>query len=260
MKYITLTAIIAPLILCLYCTSLAADALPKEQHANDKDMPVIVCIPIDNPPFAFINNDGELDGFHPELLKLTNIDHPLQINIIDIVSAIALLQDGTCQMLLSNITITQERERLLLFSTPYMHSSVNALVFKESPITTKDDLMYSIIGVRKGGVAEEYAFKHLTGSTLYALRDNDTLVNMLLDGSIEALIDSQSFLQPIAANYDYLHILEPPLFMEEYAYAFASGQAALRDSVNKALIRMKDDGHLKQLYDKWFPNTHSETH
>ncbi len=250
------------LVLCCPTLLMAADnerLVEQSAPAQDPTERLVVCVPVDNPPFAFLNEKNELVGFNLDIFAHFDVQQDTHMEIVTFETGLARVQSGTCHMFLANVTRTEEREDTMIFSRVYMRSGTHALVFKESPITTNDDLVYSIVGALKGSLAEQFAFHNLTSSIIYALRDYTVLTQMLLEGDIEALLGSKPILQTIRDAHTQLHIIEPPLLVEEYAYAFAPGQEHLRDNMDTVLARLQENNSLDALFRQWFPNTPQPT-
>ncbi len=212
--------------------------------------PYNICVPIDNAPFAFIEDD-KLQGFDIDLLNSLQLDVEVEILQRDFASSIAGLGNAECDMILSNVTINEDRSKRFLFAEPHIESGLYAAVLKDSPITDIDTLQYSIVGVLKGSVGEEYAFYQFKGGVIYALRDNANILEMLIDGTIEAILESLPRLQQLQKTNN-IRILEQSLFEESFAYAFAKKHEKLRDKVNIALQNLQDNGTIDTIYKKWF--------
>ncbi len=217
--------------------------------------PVSICIPQDNPPFAFTDaNDGQLKGLDIDILAAIQLDVDYNTHQRDFASSLAGLSNTECDMVLSNVIINEKRQQRFLFSKPLLKSGLYAAVLQESPINDINTLQYSIIGVLKGSVAEEYAFSQLKGSIIYALRDNSNIISMLNEGAVEAILDSLPILQTLQKSNPQVRILEPSLQEEQFAYAFAKEHADLRDKFDLVLSRLQEDGSLARIYEKWLGN------
>ncbi len=217
-----------------------------------------VCIPSDNAPFAYSDVDGKLIGFDMDILEGMKLEAKINAQNLDFATSMAGLSNGVCDMVLSNVIITESRKNRFLFSKSRIKSGLYAAVLKDSHINDVNALQYSIIGVLKGSVAEEYAFGKLKGSVIYALRQNSNIISMLKEGTIEAILDSLPVLQTLQKSHD-VRILEPSLAEEQFAYAFAKNKEDLRDMVDAALDKMEEDGTSAKIYEKWFGPTTKPT-
>ncbi len=216
---------------------------------------ITVCVVPNNAPFAFIDSDDELKGFDLDILEKMQLPYTVTLHRSDVAASFAALDNAQCDMLLSNITITNSRSRWFLFSTSHLSANLHALVLKESPIEDTANLQYGIIGVVKGSEAEDYAFEHYKSSIIYALSDAKTLVDMLNEGVIEAIIDSLPELHYLVKENKNLRILEQEIAERNYGYVFDKDRNDLRDVVSSAINKLKEDKEIDGIYTKWFTNT-----
>ncbi len=221
-----------------------------------------ICIPQDNAPFAFVDEDEKLKGFDIDMLEIMQLPYEVKLHPTELATSFAALGSGECDMILSNLTMNNDRKQRYLFSEPHLTTGLYAAVLKNSPIEDTNNLQYSIIGVTKGTVGEDYAIKHFKGSVIYALRDQQNLVKMLNEGRIEAMVDSLPLLQILAQTNNNIHILDSSLMEDRCAYAFSKERADLRNIVSDIIKKMKEDGSIAGLYAKWFgsTNTFNRTH
>ncbi len=210
-----------------------------------------ICVPIDNAPFAFVDDDEKLQGFDIDMLNGMQLKSKLNLIQRDFASSMAGLGNAECDMVLSNVTVNERREQRILFSNPHIKSGVYAAVFDESPINDVETLQYSVVGVLKGSIAEEYAFNQFKGGVIYALRDNVNIIELLDNGTIEAILDSLPRLQQLKKTHK-IRILDQSLFEEHIAYAIAKKHPLLLAEVNSALEKMQNDGTITEIYEKWF--------
>ncbi len=221
---------------------------------------ITICIPENNPPFAFVGDDHKLQGFDIDMLEKMQLPYTLQLHIDDFPSSLAGLQDEKCQMVLSDITINEDRKNSFLFTNPHINTGLYAAVLSDSPITSTESIEYSNMGVVKGSMAETFAFSQFRGGVIYALRNYTELMSMLEHGTIETIIDNLPQLQHIIKNNsEKIRILEPYIYEEQLAYAVTKSRPDLHDIINISLERMQNDGSIDKIYEKWFGVTPKKT-
>ncbi|MDA3901422.1 MAG: ABC transporter substrate-binding protein [Spirochaetes bacterium] len=207
------------------------------------------------PPFNYMNNDNEVIGFDVDVAQ--EIANRLGKELKYVTTAwdgiIEGLRAGRYEAILGSMAITEERKKIVDFSTPYYYSGAQIIVKKDSGISSPDQLNSShTIGLVTGTTFEQDAEKLGAEIKLYE-DDNQTLIE-LLNGRLDAVItDRVVGLNAITKieGGSKLTLAGSLLRTEECAIAFQK-DSTLRDEVNKVLQEMRDDGTLKAISDKWF--------
>ncbi len=231
------------LLLCLFAFSVrpsfAEGVLP-------------ICVPEDNPPYAFVDDDGVRRGFDIAVLEAMQLPYSLVFIPADYATSLVMLEEGTCRMLLSSRMITSPLKARFIASAPHLEADLHALVLQHSPLDENEDLSSSIVGVLKGSDAEKYAFSVLKNSTIIALKNENSLVHLLFNGEIEAILGNELLLKTIMQNFENMQILEPPIKEQDYCYIFSKREHELRDVVNEKVQQLEAKGTLDTLYVQWF--------
>ncbi len=242
---------IVALVMSIVFVCLQTTILCSSSYATTNS--IIVCVPMDNFPFAYYKENGEKAGYSLELLDALNLPYTIELTTPDFATSMAGLTSGHCSLVLAPIlTSTTKRSTHYTLSQPIMPANLHALVLHDSPINDISDLQYSIIGVLKNNSAEKFAFKEYKGSTIFALNREKELVNLLLLGEIEVIIGTKPFLDYLSSNHEQLRILDKHLYSQKYAYALTLQQEFLQQTFNKNLQQLQDNGTLEKLYAKWF--------
>ncbi len=221
-------------------------------YAQNVEQTLKVCVLEDDPPYTFKDKNGQWQGYDIDILHAFNLPYDIQFIGTDFATSLAMLNSEQCNMFLASVPMTQKYKDRFLVSYPHVTSNLHFMVQKDSPIDSVEKLQYIIIGVLKGSSAEDYALKHLTNSTLIALRHESKLVELLYEGEIDVLIGDRPKLHEIQAMFSDLEIIEPPLKEEQCSFVFSQKSDALRDIINSKIIEIEDEGILLSLYDKWF--------
>lgn len=218
-----------------------------------------VCTDAPYPPFEFEEN-GEWTGFDMELVRYiaTNLDLELAVTVQPFDGIWLAPQAGTCDMVVSALSIKPEREEASLFSDPYFDADQSLLVRAEQAEEYVDlgSLAGKTIGVQSGTTGADYANENATDSTIREFDAPDALFPALASGQIDAVL--QDFLVNLErAEQDNRLVLTAELASDEQ-YGFATkkddaNSAALMDAVNEQLAAARDDGTYDELFDKWIP-------
>jgi polar amino acid transport system substrate-binding protein len=170
---------------------------------------------------------------------------------------------GKFDVIMSGMTITDERKKEVDFSTPYIDSNQSIAVLKGKGFTkipTGDTaaiqkaMTGKIIGVQSGTTGEAWAKENLKGAKQVTPFD-DTLAAFaaLQAGKVDAVVNdlpvSAYIVKDPARNAEL--IAEVPTG-EQYGIAIAKTTPDLTKAIDEALAKVKASGEYNQIYKKWF--------
>jgi polar amino acid transport system substrate-binding protein len=151
-------------------------------------------------------------------------------------------------------TITPERETTVDFSDPYYLADQSLLVTAdETEIKTTDDLGGKIVGAQDGTTGETYANDETDASEVRGYPGGTDAINALRAGQIDAVIVDKPVAEDAVEKLGGLKIAERIVTRELYGFSFAPDNDALREAVNGALAKLKENGTITDLYKKYFP-------
>ncbi len=163
------------------------------------------------------------------------------------------MQAGEFDMLADGVTFTEDRAKIVDFSTPYV--AVNQLLLVRAAETrTVEDMKADAnakIGTQIGTTNEIAAKAYFTDKTIQAFEDFGAAVLALksndIDGVVIDYIAAQGFM---GENEGVFKLAGEISAGDELAFVFPP-QSELTAQVNAALAAMKADGTLDQLNKKW---------
>ncbi|SHH51696.1 basic amino acid ABC transporter substrate-binding protein [Halobaculum gomorrense] len=225
------------------------------------------------PPFEMMEN-GEVTGFDPAIAQAVFTDelgyeHSFKDTSFD--GIIQALNNGNFRVIMSAMTITEERAQEVDFSDPYFTAYQTIATLENSDITSKADLAGKTVGVQKGttgaGAAEQLK-SELNGDL--TIKRYDTIAsafNALLNNQVAAVInDNTVSAEYVSKNDEDLRFVEgegaaaeqgreaPPyltLTVEDYGIAFRKGDELVSE-VNDALATIKENGTYDDIYSEYF--------
>lgn len=226
------------------------------------------------PPFEFMEN-GEVKGFDPAIAQAVFTDelgyeHTFKDTSFD--GIIQALNNGNFRVIMSAMTITDERAQKVDFSDPYFTAYQTIAVLQNSDIQSKEALKGKAVGVQKGttGAGAAETLKKEFGGDL-TIKRFDTIAsafNALLNNQVAAVInDNTVSAEYVNKNQDKLRFVEgegaaaeqgreaPPyltLTVEDYGIAFRKDDDDLRKEVNGALSTIKENGTYDDIYSQYF--------
>jgi len=209
------------------------------------------------PPFSFVDKSGKLAGFEVEfseaLAKELGVKAKLQQT--PWAGILAALESKRLDVVINQVTISEERKKKYDFSTPYTISGIQALVQKKDADKFKvaADLKGAKVGVGLGTNYEQWLKENVPAAIVKTYDDDPTKYQDLRVGRIDAiLVDRLAALELVSKTKDKLAISGEPFSRQEAGIALRKGEPELLDAINKAIDKLRADGTLKKLSDKYF--------
>ncbi|MDC7292740.1 MULTISPECIES: basic amino acid ABC transporter substrate-binding protein [unclassified Butyrivibrio] len=198
------------------------------------------------PPFEYIGDDGNPDGFDVALIKAIGEKMGMKVVIQDmefdsLVSSIG----GKIDVAIAGMTVTEERKATVDFSDSYYEAVQSVIVPKGSTIATAEDLKNLKIGVQLGTTGEFIA-DEIEGASVSAYNKAVDAVNDLNNGRVDCVIVDKNPAEVFGAQFsDKVDVIDGSAFdfePEYYAIALPKGNEDLAAKINNALNELKADG------------------
>lgn len=199
------------------------------------------------PPYNFINDAGEVDGFErelgDELCMRAGLTCEWVTNEWD--SIIPNLVSGNYDTIIAGMSITAERDEVIDFTQNYTQPDPSGyLAMSESA-----DLS-GVIAAQTNTI--QAAFIASSGATLVEYSTPEETVAAVRNGEADAVLADRAYLEPIAADDAELMLLgQQELIGGGVGMGIRESDNELRDKFNAAIQSMKDDGTLNALIAKW---------
>lgn len=210
----------------------------------------------DFPPFESLSSDGSVDGIEIEICNLIceKLGVKLRIEQVDFDSVLPGVQAGKFNMGVSGISVTEKRQKNVLFTDPYCLAAQAIVVTEGSPITCKADLDGKAVSVQTGTTAESYCMEQ--GYNVSSFSANSDAEAALTTGKVDAwVIDDLTAADMVKAynaeNDSKLIVLPEAMTTEPYAFAFKFGSEDLVKEINGILAELVADGTVQSIFDKY---------
>ena len=216
-----------------------------------------------DPPFE-VTADGGQTGFDRELMRLI-CDRlglslcPVPYNGDDFEGIFAGLENGSYDAVISGTTITPERERVALFSAPYLqfNQGLAVNVRRNPKVESSDDLRGMVVGIQVGNTSDLVARRLLARGAIgnikyYPYHGILTALDDLSAGRVGALIKLFPVISWLVKDRDGLAVIEQVPTHEKLGIAFARTNTGLCQAVNESLESLKKSGKFESLRSKWF--------
>jgi polar amino acid transport system substrate-binding protein len=235
----------------LAITLLASNLL----YAQDK--PLIVGTELLFPPFEMLDAQGHPAGVSIDMVNALGafLRRPVQIQNIPFDGLIPSLKTGKVDLVVSSMTVTEDRKKSIDFSDPYLKMGLALLVKKESDIQSVSDLDkpdHHIV-VKKGTTGHIYAIQRLKSAKILVLNDSSSCAAEVSQGKADAFIyDQVSTYQHWKKYEGTTRAILQPFQIEEWAMGVRKGDSELVQKVNAFIKEFKESGGFDKLGDKYF--------
>jgi arginine/lysine/histidine transporter system substrate-binding protein len=223
-------------------------------QSNNEEKVLKMATSADFAPFESRNTSGAIEGFDIDLANYiaNELGYKLEIEDMKFDGLIGALQTNRVDIVLAGMSATEKRDKNVDFSIAYNHSGEMFITLKDSSIKTLDDLKGATLGVQLGTIQEEGA-KKLQETTDFEIKPLDnaaTLIQELLTKRIDVAYLDKVVATGYMKEQDLSGFDDPTTSSPGMAVAFPEG-SDLIDDVNKVLTKMKENGKLKELEEKW---------
>jgi polar amino acid transport system substrate-binding protein len=201
------------------------------------------------PPYNFINDKGEVDGFErelgDELCKRAELTCEWVTNDWD--SIIPNLQSGNYDTIIAGMSITDEREKVIDFTDNYVPPAASAYMALSADANLKGNIAAQTGTIQAGYVAE-------SGATLLEYATADETVAAVRNGEADAVFADKDYLAPVAAdsNGELVMVGDEPQLGGGVGMGLRESDTELKAKFNTAIQAMKADGSLNTMIKKWF--------
>jgi polar amino acid transport system substrate-binding protein len=223
-----------------------------------------VAIELAYPPFDFKDEAGNPTGVDVDLINDFGKANGYDI-VIDDTSwdgLIPALQTGKADAVISAMSITDERDKLVDFSDPYALAKIAILASSSSKAETDADFDAPdiTIAVKSGTVGHIYAQEFFPNAKLTVLADESACINEVLQGKADGFIyDELTCTNYHDDNPDKTKCIS--LSNAEtggWGVAVAEGNKALVDELNAFIKDYYESGKLDELGEKYMPGKKEE--
>jgi polar amino acid transport system substrate-binding protein len=210
-------------------------------------------------PFEFQNEKGEIVGFSVDLMNAVAAKGGFEVKYVNtpwegIFNALA---QGDRDVLISSITITDERKQTMDFSDPYFDAHQLIAVKEGSKVAKFDDLKKLKVGVQTGTTGDEVVTKLQGKNSTNVKRFESTPLALkeLESGGVDAVVADNGVVIHYVANNTgakFKTVNDKAFAPEQYGIAVKKGNAEALEMINKGLAAIKADGTYDQVYAKSF--------
>jgi len=241
------------------------------------DEPLVIALTGDTPPFCLLDKQGQPHGFDVALATKLGQLLGTEIRFVypEFKDIFGLIQNGTIDMAIANITITIERSMQVSFSHSYMDITQGAMldrryiprqivegVVKDVPIHSYADLEKIpglIVGTWGNTTSAEFTKEFKLDLEHHSFANILEARQALHNGEINALVADSPIIQFISNYYSNdrkrFKTLTKPTTRERLAIAVRMGDPAFVEFLNEFVDELKAAGTLDQWEKQYINDT-----
>ena len=252
-------------ILCvLLLTCFLFTGCGKKEKVNDDLSAIlqrdklIVGVKDDTVPFGFRDENNDIIGYDIDLARViaySLLGNDAKIELIPVTPSnrIMKLNAGEVDMLISTMSITNQRLEVVDFSTPYYIAGQAIMVNKSNDATTIRDFSGKKMIIVFGSTSEKNLRMNVPDVKVIGYKTYPEAYKALKENKAEAMIADDTILLGFLRKDSSLKLLPKRYSREPYAVAFRKSDKSLslEKEVNYIIENLQKTGKLKKMQQKW---------
>lgn len=218
------------------------------------------------PPFEYVGDDGEPDGFDIALIRAIAEKMGMEVKVENMeFDSLVTAIGSKIDVAIAGMTVDEERSQAVDFSDSYYEAVQYVIVSADSDIAKASeekraaisDLENQKIGVQLGTTGD-FKSEEIAGATVQKYNKGVDAVNDLINGKVDMVIIDRNpakvFVDKFEGKLVAIDGAEYNFETEHYAIAMAKG-SDLTAKVNEALAELKEDGTFDKLVAEYIEGT-----
>jgi polar amino acid transport system substrate-binding protein len=210
-------------------------------------------------PFESQDAQGNIVGFDIDVVAAIAANQGLEVKFVNTPweGIFNTLAQGDRDLLVSAITITEERKQTMDFSNPYFDANQLIAVAENSTVSKFADLKNLKVGVQTGTTGDEVVQSLLGKDSANIKRFESTPLALkeLEAGGVQAVVADNGVVENYVANnanFKFKTVSDDSFTPEQYGIAVRKGNTELVEKLNNGLAAIKADGTYEKIYAQWF--------
>jgi polar amino acid transport system substrate-binding protein len=243
-------------LILLAAASLLLVGCKKKEEAAAK-LHITIATDATWPPMEMVDENKQIVGFDIDLMKAAAEAGGFTVEFQNTAwdGIFAGLSAGEYDAVMSSVTITEERQKTMDFSVPYINAGQVLVVPQAtSGVTVLADLKGKSVGAQIGTTGS-FEIEKVAGVELKTYDEIGLAFEDMANGRINALVADT----PVAADFALLNpnyegkfkIVGEPFTDEFYGVAVKKGNTEILEALNKGLNAVVDTDTYEKIADKW---------
>ncbi|OQX27698.1 MAG: amino acid ABC transporter substrate-binding protein [Desulfobacteraceae bacterium IS3] len=265
-RFLKWTAVLAAAMLCFSAAVFAADIeLAKKSTLEQilKQGELRVGFEAGYMPFEMTDKKGEFVGFDIDVAK--EMAKAMGVKFVPVNTAwdgiIPSLITGKFDIIMSGMTVTQERNLKVNFAEPYIIVGQTILLHKKHEGVVKsykdlNDPKY-VVTSKLGTTGEQATKRNIPKCTYKSFETETEAALEVVNGKADAYVYDKPNCVVFMAEQGAgkLIFLDEPFTYEPLAWAINKGDPDFLNWLNNFLSQIKNDGRYDMIYNKWIKST-----
>lgn len=247
-------------VLTLALATLAAPAFAGTLEEIQKRGSLRVGLEPGYMPFELTNKKGEIIGFDADMAKRMAKAMDVELELVSTAwdGIIPALLTQKFDIIMSGMTLTQQRNMQINFANPYIVIGQTILLRKELGDSVENyrdlnDPKYTL-GSKLGTTGEQATKRMIPRAKYISYETEQEGILELVNGKVDAFIydlpyNAAAFVQ---RGQGKLVHLDKPFTYEPIAWAVRKGDYDFINWLNNFLNQARNDGTYEKIYQKWF--------
>ncbi|MBY5460850.1 transporter substrate-binding domain-containing protein [Rhizobium leguminosarum] len=251
-KNIAGTVLLATAVFGLSNAAAHADALEKIKA----DGKIRVSIDPAAPPYSVLDETGKFIGSEVDVAQKLAKDWNLELEVVPTAAAnrIPYLLSGKTDIVISTLSITDERKKVIDFSKPYSAIQIVVGARKDDELSKIEELVGKQVAVTRGSTNDTEITKvALPGTNIVRFEDDSTSITAILTGQAAYYVTAPALLTTVNKK-DPSAQIEPRIVLKTNVTGIGAkkGETALTQKLNEWIDASLKDGSLNGLYKTHF--------
>ncbi|MDO9403621.1 MAG: basic amino acid ABC transporter substrate-binding protein [Polaromonas sp.] len=210
-------------------------------------------------PFESQDEKGEIVGFDIDVVKAVAAKAGIEVKFVNTPweGIFNALNQGDRDLLVSAVTITEERKQTMDFTEPYFDAQQLIAVKETSKVAKFADLKKLKVGVQTGTTGDEAVTKLLgkTSANIKRFESTPLALKELEAGGVDAVVADNGVVIHYVNNNagsKFKTVSDTSFDAEKYGMPVKKGNTELLAILNKGLADIKSDGTYDKIYAQYF--------
>lgn len=239
--------VVVAAMIALSVPSARADALADIKKANK----VRIGIDLGLPPYGMMDDKLQPAGVDVEVARKLAKDLGVELEIVSSTGAsrIPNLQTNKADLIISTLSITPERAKVVDFSVPYMPIQTIVFAPRSVKIAGMDDLNGKKVATSRGTGMDTQLTREAKGANLVRYEDDATLITAAITGQADIIGGTGAHLATVIDKSPGRQ-MERKFVMQNFlaAIGLRKNEPELLGWVNQWVRRGLGDGSLNAIY------------
>jgi polar amino acid transport system substrate-binding protein len=247
------SAMFAAAALLATSSILKADVLDEIKQAKK----IRIAIDLGLAPYGMTDDKMQPTGSDVETARLLAKDFGVEFELVPTTGAsrIPSLQSGKADLVISTLSVTAERAKVIDFSVAYAPLRTVLAGVKSIPVKDVAELDGKTVGTTRGTTHDTYLSQNAKNAKVVRYEDDATTAQAFVSGQIDLFTTAELLLAPIAQKNPSRQ-LELKFVLETFKLAIGvrKGETRLLEQVNDWVRTNLKNGKLNEIYKKYHGN------